>query len=635
MARRATLSKANKSELSSIFDEFKIGPSSSEEMPNIASSVELAEAPWGLGHTLYPAQKFLLRLVFNEPWDENNIIPVRDITGERVIAHLTEPEYLQMLYEDGRCTIDERTTEIKEVVWSGGRKTSKSFLIAVMILYQAYKCLSMYNPHEYFGISEDSEIRLTNLASTEEQASHVFNNVRHSVSRSPIFRSLLYAEPSQHKISFFTKAQVEEKKKGGARAKLLMPTVVIRVMPSTASSLRGANNAMIVFDELAHFQEKSRTQSGKAIYDSVKPSIAAFSDFAKTVSISSPGPRSGQFWNLYNTAMRSKTGDIVYIETPTAEFNPTIPHDFLVAEYTRDPAYFMVEYGAKWAGSFFKFIQQPDVLEACVQRDPSLVPERAYGRELPYYVGIDLATEYDGTVYAIGHAEEDVVVIDNVWFFYPGMGKYSDYESLPFIERVEGEEDFGLIPDLIDFTKRFQVHKGVTDQWNLKGFVNLANLEGINWIEGTSSGDVTNYEVAELFTRLYREDKLILPDIPEVIENIKDLDRITVNKRANASNARRMYKVKAPAPGEDELPPKGHDDIWSAVSRCVWLVFNEEIATGKSLKYKVKRNNVKKRVANKIARGSMESQRMREMSRQRTGLRSSRKVGSIRSRIKK
>ena len=561
-----------------LIDSYKVTGGDAEVIP----SYDFVSAPWGLGLKLFPTQRFLLRMLFGEKLDDTTKdIHVRNMLGDTVKYELTEAEYLTYLYNEGRCSIGfQPKGGIDELIWSGGRKATKSTIVSTVLLYQLYRFLAFYNPHLEFGVMPDSQVRLTNLASSEDQAGIVFSNVSSGVANSPFFQSLLGYDPSTTKIQVFTRSQYDRKhgKTGKKPRKHLRPSVVVTVAPSTSRSVRGPNNLILIFDEIAHFIAKSKDQSGESLYGALKPSIASFAGFAKTLLISSPGPRNGIFWTQHKLAMDKGTEEIVYLETPTAEFNPNISAKYLRSEYDRDAAYFMVEYGAKWEGAQYKFIQRPELLDDSVSHKPASTPMHGFATE-PHYTGIDVGTVSDGTAYAVAHADGNVVVVDNVIWFYAGVEPYEDVESLPFLEEVEGGKDLGLVIDLREFVGRFPIRGGLTDQHEGRGFSSLAGLKKMTWIEVEHYNQQKNWEVAEVFDLMLREGRLRMPDIPGVTENLKDLDRIYVDKKIGD---KKIYQVRSPEAGSGDHPPKGHDDIWSAVSRAVYLVFMKEISTGKA-----------------------------------------------------
>lgn len=92
----------------------------------IFNVLQYAEAPWGLGMSLFPVQRFIVKLYYNLPLDDKNrTIEVTDRFKERVLYHFTEKEYLQYLYAEGRCNINEQDHDRRTLILPVGRRSGK------------------------------------------------------------------------------------------------------------------------------------------------------------------------------------------------------------------------------------------------------------------------------------------------------------------------------------------------------------------------------------------------------------------------------------------------------------------------------------------------------------------------------
>ena len=102
--------------------------------PDIKDIITFMEAPWGLNHNpttqpLFPAQKFILRMYYKLPLNETerNLV-VKDRFNDRTLYTFTEQEYLNYLYQEGRCNIkylDDKNRN--ELVLIAGRRGTKCF----------------------------------------------------------------------------------------------------------------------------------------------------------------------------------------------------------------------------------------------------------------------------------------------------------------------------------------------------------------------------------------------------------------------------------------------------------------------------------------------------------------------------
>lgn len=63
---------------------------------------------------------------------------------------------------------------VREAILLLGKGSGKDFLAALLHSYGIYKCLCMYNPQAYYGLSPGSNIYFINVARNEYQAKNVF-----------------------------------------------------------------------------------------------------------------------------------------------------------------------------------------------------------------------------------------------------------------------------------------------------------------------------------------------------------------------------------------------------------------------------------------------------------------------------
>src|SRR5690606_34566450 len=98
---------------------------------NIFSILEYIESEWGLNMTLYPAQRFIVKLYYflelddKLPEEDYLRIKVRDVLTGSVKYTLTERQYLEYLFNEGRCNIGVQDHERRELVLAIGRRAGK------------------------------------------------------------------------------------------------------------------------------------------------------------------------------------------------------------------------------------------------------------------------------------------------------------------------------------------------------------------------------------------------------------------------------------------------------------------------------------------------------------------------------
>lgn len=92
----------------------------------LASILEFVEEPWGLGMQLFPVQKIILKAHYGIELDDVDTFTITDWRRQNP-RQVTEKEYLEYLYSDGRSNIKEVIPGIerREMILSVGRRSGK------------------------------------------------------------------------------------------------------------------------------------------------------------------------------------------------------------------------------------------------------------------------------------------------------------------------------------------------------------------------------------------------------------------------------------------------------------------------------------------------------------------------------
>src|SRR4029077_20088320 len=100
------------------------------------------------------------------------------------------------------------------------------------------------------------------------------------------------------------------------------------------------------------------------VLNAVRASMATFGSGAMVIAGSSPYARRGVLWEMFKRWHgREDTRNLVW-RAATRVMNPTVPQDFIDAEFESDPASANAEYGAEFRSDVQEFVSM-DVLEAC------------------------------------------------------------------------------------------------------------------------------------------------------------------------------------------------------------------------------------------------------------------------------
>lgn len=324
---------------------------------------------------LYPAQRFIVKMYYNIPLDnKEKLIKITDKFNTKILYRFTEEEYLKYLFDQGRCNLKAQDGRIRnELILVLGRRSGKSALSAIFAAYELYKLLTRGDPQSYYGLPSGNEIMAFCIANDKDQASVVYNDMSGHVERTDLFKKSK-ANFTQTYMRFRTE---NDRKVYGSKGKA---SIKVTFKSSIAKGLRGRGTILLILDELAHFVEDGRS-SAQSVYKAVIPSTAAFSpkDPAdkhipigptdwKMISISSPSSKEGFFYKLYQTSLEDSKAsrNMLMIQAPTWEVNPTISSDYYSAEYHKDPREFTVEHGAQFSDRVRGWIEDAKDLTECV-----------------------------------------------------------------------------------------------------------------------------------------------------------------------------------------------------------------------------------------------------------------------------
>lgn len=290
---------------------------------------------------------------------------------------------------------DKDMSYFKELHLVLGRRSGKSILASIITAYEVYKLIVINDgdPHAYYNLPADDEIAIINVALALQQAGRLFGYTQSRIRNSPFFKPYI-AKETTTEIRFYTRKDLEKKAKGDSV--LSVPgSILLLCGHSNPDSLAGYNAIMILFDEIAFYDESGKV-TGSDFYRRLKPSLAKFFKYnaARVIQISSPSVRSGIF---YEHAMDAAKDDdignsILSFQLPTWEMSPEVPYSEieLVRERLSNLEFFVVEYGAQWAESgamsnYFDSAAIDNVIRG--ELGPHLRPEPGFN----YYIHVDPA----------------------------------------------------------------------------------------------------------------------------------------------------------------------------------------------------------------------------------------------------
>jgi hypothetical protein len=296
--------------------------------------LEYVEGPTGLNWTLLPVQRFILKLHYGIELDHSERrIPIYNQLQERVRYHLTELSYLDYLFGEGRCNIqDESTLPRRGLILAAGRRTGKTLLAEMIAGYSIVQLLQTRDPHALFQMNPNSMLSVACIVLSNGMRRDITNQINSQVNTVPeLMRSR--ARRDQTSITFRTQAyEIQE----GDRGNLVLS--VLNQNPR----LHTPTIASLILDELANMRNE------QSIFDSAIPILQPQSRY---VILSTPRSTESAFARLFRYSMAQSTpGDPLALRIPTWEMRPNLG-DALREAFTHDTSHFYTDYGAEFQPS--------------------------------------------------------------------------------------------------------------------------------------------------------------------------------------------------------------------------------------------------------------------------------------------
>lgn len=554
---------------------------------DVADIITFIQSDWGLKFKLWPVQRVILKAHYGLELDDNpeNKFRVTDWKRENE-QYFTEAEYLAWKHERGECNIGEVEPghERRNLILPIGRRSGKTTISACIAAYETYKLINKGYPQKHYGLAPSNPIRLISVATGKDQAGLLFEEVSHHFEKCSFFRPYM-ANNTQSYARFQTPHDIEE---FGSYAENQRARASLRVSfaACNAKSLRGSGNVVIILDEVAHFLEQGGS-SAEEVYTALSPSNKAFTpkdEFGKPIDgddtpsdgriimISSPLGKQGLFYDKFVQAMGGgeSTRNMLAVQAPTWEVNPTISAAAFKEEYAFDARKFWVEFGARFSDRTMGWLEDEQDLLDCI--DPR-ARERSRGEpRQAYFVGFDLALVKDASAIAITHiSPEGRIIVDYVGKMQAGVGEFSDKDRLDFDDVAEW---------IHTLSRRFRMYKGLFDQWGAIPLEQKLAKKGLTQLEGkqfsqTEKSLIWQNFKSMMWDKIDGKPRLVLYDIsdrekqeyirkeekpPEHLEYIQEILELQATYKSK-------YVVEVEAPKTDGK----HDDMADALARSIYL----------------------------------------------------------------
>ena len=402
MARKYNKS-SNFDSLSHAIQKIKIDASAASKEPEIVDIITFCDSPLYLnlpnnGLNLYMAQRIILKTFYMGDIGNKNVKLTKEEWGWLYANEANEikdgDEYernikdvIQKLLRKERDSSLPRFSLLQLVL---GRRSGKTLLASIITAYEAYKLLVINDgdPQGHYRLPSGDEIAIINVALSQDQATILFDAITARIRDSTFFQGKI-AGATSDEIRLFTKKDFERKEK---QKELKVPgSILLRCGHSNPDSLAGRNAILILFDEMAFFDETGKV-TGKYFYNRLKPSLSRFykQNAGKIVMISSPNTRMGIFWETFEYSKAEDT--TLSYQLPTWTVNDEVPYDLpeMQKDRRQNIDVFRIEFGAQWAaaGSFGNLFD-PGTIDRCIRGD--LMPHTKPQPMFNYYLHVDPA----------------------------------------------------------------------------------------------------------------------------------------------------------------------------------------------------------------------------------------------------
>lgn len=536
------------------------------------SILEFATSSSGLALTLFPAQIFLFKIFYKIPLSndikENEII-IKDNFNEQVLHRFNEVDFFEFLYSEGRINLSPKDWEemedtIDEIVFVIGRRGSKTTVTSIISAYMVYLLLLMEDPHSFFGVAHSEPIGIALCANSSEGADRQLRNLIQLMHPCKFFQPYIYGTLGG---KYWLRTPIfKEKEEEGVTTSA--GNILIEAY-AASPSVRGASNIIVIMDEYGHFNDSDVVAKKKPLdaklYEALTPSVAGFSDdegkaYGKSFVMSSPNGKKGELYKMFKEGKQNKDIYLV-LNMPSHWVNNSIAPKRLRNAYNKSELSYRQEYLGEFVDNINGWINNPAKVRAMVNKLWTNSIDNG-DKKKKYYLGIDLAMSGDGFGLCVSHREpkrpigeyeEDTYhyllhqgecyVIDYMEVHTPAEGEVLDHEFIiETIKKIYG---------------KFNIIKGIYDQWAGQVFTQLFTKARIPRLEMRSSTQAVNSETAKQFRQLLMEGKIMAPDYEPLITELLNLQETT---------SRNGY-VKV------EALSGGHDDLFDAVSRAIYLSY--------------------------------------------------------------
>lgn len=343
------------------------------------------------------------------------------------------PEFRAASWDRWRTILARLTPNVREFYGIIGRGAGKSRIVAVLACYFA--------SHAYPRAPGES-IYIGVFGPDRKQAGITFRYILGLLHSVPSLAALIVSQ---------TKESIE-----------LSNGVTIEVITASIAAPRGRAYALVIVEEAAFLPTDASVNPDIELLRSVRPALARVPGSLLAV-VSSPYARKGVIWQAWQRHHGKPDGDIVLVQAPTLDLNPTFDRRAIDTAYVEDAASASAEYGAQFRSDVETFVSRDAIDAVVVSGRYELAPLSTE----TYVAFVDPSGgSSDSMTLAIAHTDKDtrIAILDALREQKPPFSPeavVTDFAALLktyHIDTVTGDRYGGEWP-----RERFQEH-GITYQ---------------------------------------------------------------------------------------------------------------------------------------------------------------------------
>lgn len=503
---------------------------------------------------------FMMEEIVGAEKDETEILRARPITDRfQTEDDLFENDLNEDVKNQVKSKIGKRFQELILVL---GRRSGKSFMVAVITLYEIYKLIKMGHPQKIYGILETETINLLNVANSEEQSKgSLFEKIKALVNTSPYFNKYIGREPTTTQLWILTPHDMEENERRAKEGiELLEGSLKLTSGHSNSATQVGGTIILVIIDEMAAMAKEGSVDGeglDYTLYSMLKPSIATFAMDGKIICLSNPLGPNGHFYNLYTKSYKSS--DMLMFQLPTWVCNPTITAPFLRGEQEKDPVNYDMHYGAEFGATGSSPFLPEWAVNAAFEKGIHKVRLEQGIPHFQYFAHLDPAKSSDLYTLVVLHLEETglkapdgtcqkTIVVDHMHCWRPAL-------NFP----IDSNEVDSYI---LDLATKFRFSQISYDQWGSQGSISKLKGYGLNVVLKSFTTNYENLIWTELYD-LFVNEKIEIYNTDSISFD-KDHNPIYIQEASEARNqllklqkkwrANNTFKVEALKGYHDDFP---------------------------------------------------------------------------------